>query len=91
VVWTNPPVRQIGRIADLDAGAQRRRPQGERHGWRESIPPAGCDLPLAVLPDVALVVAALHRMFQRAPRSRRSAMICGISTEVRMPAAAAQM
>jgi len=31
------PVRQIGRIADLEAGAQRRRPQDERHGWRESL------------------------------------------------------
>ena len=35
--WFDQPVRQIGRSADLDAGAKRRRPQGERHGRRESI------------------------------------------------------
>ncbi|SDK24349.1 hypothetical protein SAMN05216212_1918 [Microbulbifer yueqingensis] len=32
------PVRQIGRTADLDAGAKRRRPKGEGQGWPESVP-----------------------------------------------------
>ncbi len=42
-------VRQIGRIADLDAGATRLRPQGERQGWRESIPPSPPDIPVNLL------------------------------------------